>query len=176
LQGSLCSLRPWAMRDADALVRHANDAEVAKQLRDRFPHPYRREDARAFLSVVSAAAPPTNFAIVTLDSGDACGGLGFVRGSDIERFSAEVGYWLGQACWGRGIGTEALRIITDYAFDHLGLLRVFAVPFADNRRSIRVLEKAGFEPEGILRASCVKFGQPRDQAMYARVNPHWRAL
>ena len=161
------------MSDATSLVHHADNAEVARQLRDRFPHPYRREDARAFLSVVSGADPPTNFAIVMHDSGDACGGVGFVRGSDIERFSAEVGYWLGQAWWGRGIATEALRIITDYAFERLGLLRVFAVPFADNLRSIRVLEKAGYQHEGILHASCVKYGQPRDQAMYARLNPQW---
>jgi RimJ/RimL family protein N-acetyltransferase len=172
LQGSLCSLRRWSMADADALVRHANDVEVAKQLRDRFPHPYRREDARVFLAMASVADPLTNFAIVA--AGEACGGLGFVRGSDVERFSAEVGYWVGRACWGRGIATEALRLFTEYAFERFGLLRVFALPFADNARSIRVLEKAGYQREGILHASCVKYGQPRDQAMYARVNPDWR--
>jgi ribosomal-protein-alanine N-acetyltransferase len=159
------------MSDADALVRHANDAEVARHLRDRFPHPYRLEDARAFLRMTAAADPSTNFAIVV--DGEACGGLGFVRGTDVERFSAEVGYWLGQAWWGRGITTEALRLFTDYAFDSLGLLRLFALPFADNAASIRVLEKAGFQREGTLRASAVKFGQPRDQAMYARVSDRW---
>jgi RimJ/RimL family protein N-acetyltransferase len=172
-QGSLCSLRRWSMRDADALVRHANDADVARQLRDRFPHPYRREDARAFLSRASAADPLTNLAIVV--EGEACGGLGFVQGSDVERFSAEVGYWIGQARWGRGIATEALGLFTDYAFTRLGLLRLFALPFENNAASIRVLEKAGYQREGTLRSSCVKYGQARDQAMYARINPRWRA-
>jgi len=173
LQGSLCSLRRWSPRDADALVRHANDADVARQLRDRFPHPYRREDARAFLSRASAAEPLTNFAIVV--EGEACGGLGFVQGSDVERFSAEVGYWVGQARWGRGIATEALGLFTDHAFGRLGLLRLFALPLAGNAASIRVLEKAGYQREGTLRSSCVKYGQPRDQAIYARINPHWHA-
>jgi len=161
------------MSDAKSLVRHADNAEVARQLRDRFPHPYRPEDAREFLKMTTAADPPSNFAIVV--AGEACGGLGFVPGSDVERFSAEVGYWIGQECWGRGIATEALRLFTGYAFDRLGLLRVFALPFADNAASIRVLEKAGFQREGTLRSSCVKFGQPRDQAMYALVNERWSA-
>ena len=159
------------MSDADALARHADNLEVAKQLRDRFPHPYRREDARAFVKVVAAVDPPRNFAIVV--GGEACGGLGYEPGSDVERFSAEVGYWLGQACWGRGIGTEALRLFTSYAFDELGLLRIFALPFADNPASIRILEKAGYVREGTLRSSSVKYGQPRDQAIYAIVNDNW---
>jgi [ribosomal protein S5]-alanine N-acetyltransferase len=170
------------MSDAASLVRHANNAAVARQLRDRFPHPYRPEDARAFLRMATAVDPPNNFAIVggpeargLVDGDAACGGLGFVAKSDVERFSAEVGYWLGQECWGRGMATEALRLFTAYAFDRLGLLRLFALPFADNAASIRVLEKAGFQREGTLRSSAVKFGQPRDQAMFALVNQRWGA-
>ena len=173
LNGQLCSLRRWTMSDAESLVRHANNPEVAKQLRDRFPHPYRRDDARAFIRAVAAGAPAQNFAIVV--DGAARGGLGYQRGSDVERYSAEVGYWLGQEYWGRGIGTEALRLFTTYAFDQLGLLRIFALPFADNAASIRILEKAGYSREGILRSSSVKYGQPRDQAAYAIVNDRWSA-
>ena len=172
LNGQLCTLRRWTMSDADALARHADNLEIAKQLRDRFPHPYRREDARAFVKVVAPVDPPRNFAIDV--GGEACGGLGYEPGSDVERFSAEVGYWLGQDCWGRGIGTEALRLFTSYAFEELGLLRIFALPFADNAASVRILEKAGYVREGTLRSSSVKYGQPRDQAMYAIVNDHWR--
>ena len=172
LTGSLCSLRPWTTGDAGALVRHANNAEVARQLRDRFPHPYRLVDARAFLKIASSD-PPRNFAIVV--DGEACGGVGFVPGVDIERFSAEVGYWIGQDYWGRGITTEALRLLSAYTFEKLGLLRLFALPFADNTGSIRVLEKAGFAREGTLRSSAVKAGRPRDQALYALVNERWMA-
>ncbi|HEY7500359.1 MAG TPA: GNAT family N-acetyltransferase [Vicinamibacterales bacterium] len=172
LQGLRCSLRRWRTSDADALVRHANNINVAKHLRDRFPHPYTKEDAQTFLKTASTATPVSNFAIEVHNG--AVGGLGFVVGTDVERFSAEVGYWLGEECWGRGIVTEALQLFTRYAFDDLRLLRVYALPLADNDASIRVLEKAGYFREGVLASSCVKYGEPRDQLLYARINASWR--
>jgi RimJ/RimL family protein N-acetyltransferase len=171
LRGARCTLRPWHHADADSLVRHANNINVARHLRDRFPHPYTRDNAKEFLKAVSGAEPQTNFAIDV--SGEAGGGLGFVPGSDVERYSAEVGYWLGEALWNRGIASEALDLFTRYAFDELHLLRLFALPLADNPASIRVLEKTGYAREGTLRASCVKYGQPRDQVMFARINDRW---
>jgi [ribosomal protein S5]-alanine N-acetyltransferase len=171
LQGTRCTVRPWRASDAEALVRHANNINIAKQLRDRFPHPYTSRDAHDFLKMITATTPQTSLAIDV--EGEAAGGLGYVPGNDVERYSAEVGYWLGEACWGRGVVTEALTLFTAHAFKELGLLRLFALPFADNLASIRVLEKAGFEREGILRSSSVKYGKPRDQAIYAKVNPGW---
>jgi [ribosomal protein S5]-alanine N-acetyltransferase len=173
LNGQLCTLRGWRMADAPSVVRHANNINVARQLRDRFPHPYTPGDAQAFLKVASAAAPPTNFAIEV--DGGAVGGFGYVPGSDVERYSAEVGYWLGEDYWGRGIVTEALHLFTGYAFADLRLLRLFALPLADNVASMRVLEKAGYVREGTLRSSCVKYDKVRDQAVYARVNDAWTA-
>ena len=172
LRGERCTLRRWRPDDAQSLVRHANNLNVAKHLRDRFPHPYSLRDAHQFLKSVPASGPVTNFAIDV--GGEACGGLGYVPGNDVERYSAEVGYWLGEERWGRGICTEALALFTEHAFAELGVLRLFALPLADNAASIRVLEKAGFECEGILRSSCVKYGVARDQALYARVNRRWR--
>jgi ribosomal-protein-alanine N-acetyltransferase len=171
LRGVRCTLRPWRPADAESLVRHGNNLNVAKHLRDRFPHPYTRDDAREFLNAICGAEPQTNFAIDV--SGEAAGGLGFVPGRDVERYSAEVGYWLGEAFWRRGIGTEALELFAQYAFDDLRLLRLFALPLADNLASIRVLEKAGFTREGMLRASCVKYGEPRDQLLFAKINERW---
>jgi len=118
------------------------------------------------------AHPVTTFAIDV--GGEAAGGIGFSPGTDVERFSAEIGYWLGEAYWGRGITAEALRLVSEYAFHECGLLRLYALPFADNHQSMRVLEKAGYEREAILRASSVKFGKPRDQALYALINSSWR--
>jgi ribosomal-protein-alanine N-acetyltransferase len=171
LQGQRCTLRRWRVDDAASLVEHANNINVAKHLRDRFPHPYTARDAALFLKSISSADPLTNLAIEV--DGHAVGGLGYVPGNDIERYSAEVGYWLGEACWGHGVVTEALRMFTEHAFAKLRLLRLFALPFADNHASIRVLEKAGYSCEGIMRSSCVKYGTVRDQALYARVNPDW---
>jgi ribosomal-protein-alanine N-acetyltransferase len=172
LQGSRCTIRSWRSGDADALVRHANNTKVAQQLRDRFPHPYTSRHAAQFLQMATAEPTETNLAIEV--AGEAVGGVGFVPGSDVERFSAEIGYWLSETLWGRGIATEAVVLVTDFTFDQLNMLRVFALPFAENAASRRVLEKAGYECEGILRASSVKFGEPRDQAVYARINQQWR--
>lgn len=174
VKGERCTLRPWRSDDADALLSHANNISVAKQLRDRFPHPYTRTNAIAFLKHCVSVDPPTNFAIQV--GAEAVGGIGFVPGNDIERYSAEIGYWLGEQHWGRGIATEALVLATTHAFDRFNLLRLFALPFADNLGSLRVLEKAGYVREGILKASCVKYGHPRDQALYARINSAWQAM
>lgn len=172
LRGLRCNVRPWRLADADALIRHANNPNVAKQLRDRFPNPYGRANATVFLKAATQEEDPTNLAIEV--HGEAAGGIGFVPGTDVERFSAEIGYWLGEVHWGRGIVTEALVLVTEDVFRRRNLLRLFALPFADNVASTRVLEKAGYVKEGILRSSVVKFGKPRDQALYARINPEWR--
>ena len=172
LTGARCVVRAWRLSDAKGIARHANNENVARQLRDRFPHPYTIGDARTFIESVVAAHPITTFAIDV--GGEPVGGIGFSPGTDVERFSAEIGYWIGEAFWGRGITTEALSLVSEYAFRDLGMLRLFALPFADNQQSMRVLEKAGYEKEAILRASSVKFGKPRDQALYALINPNWR--
>jgi RimJ/RimL family protein N-acetyltransferase len=172
LVGERCRVRSWRGSDVESLVRHANNPSVAMQLRDRFPHPYRRADGVAFLRHATGADLRTNFAIEV--DGEAAGAIGFVRGADVERFSAEIGYWLGQAHWGRGVVTEALTLMTTHGFSALNILRFFALPFADNAASARVLEKAGYVREALLKNSCVKFGRPRDQFLYARVNENWR--
>jgi RimJ/RimL family protein N-acetyltransferase len=172
LKGERVSIRPWRSDDAPSLARHANNRNVARQLRDRFPHPYTIADARQFIQMASGARPTTMFAMVV--DGAAVGGIGFFPGADVERFSAEIGYWLAEPYWGRGITAEAITLISRYAFEMCNMLRLFALPFADNQQSIRVLEKAGYTREAILRASSVKYGQVRDQALYALVNDSWK--
>ena len=172
LHGHLCTVRPWRQTDAASLVKYANNANVARQLRDRFPHPYTLSHARQFIRAVAEARPITMFATIVED--EAAGGIGFTPGSDVERYSAEIGYWLAEPFWGRGITTEAVQLVSDYAFRTCNMLRLFALPFADNERSNRVLEKAGYVREATLRASSVKNGEPRDQALYALVNERWR--
>ena len=171
LDGTRCVVRQWRKTDAASLVHHANNANIARNLRDRFPHPYTRRDAAAFLKHAVSAPDPTNLAIDV--DGAAVGAVGYVPGHDIERFSAEIGYWLGEAFWGRGIATEALQLVTAHAFTQMRFLRLFALPFADNVASVRVLEKAGYVCEGRLHSSSVKHNVPKDQFIYARVNPAW---
>jgi RimJ/RimL family protein N-acetyltransferase len=171
LTGTRVTLRPWKPADAAALARHANNLNVARHLRDRFPHPYTIADARQFIQSTAGMQPAMQFAMIA--GGEAVGGIGFFPGADVERFSAEIGYWLAEPLWGRGITVDAIGLMSHYAFEVCNMLRLFALPFADNAQSIRVLEKAGYVREATLRASSVKQGTIRDQALYALVNTAW---
>jgi ribosomal-protein-alanine N-acetyltransferase len=161
----LCTLRPWRDGDQYDLVRHANNRQVWLGLRDRFPHPYTLADAEAFLTRVQAQDPITIFEITVADR--PVGGIGLVLGDDVERISAEIGYWLGEEFWGRGIATAAVRGLTRHALATGDLNRVFAVPYSDNAASIRVLRKCSYRHEGTLRGSAIKDGRIRDQELYA---------
>lgn len=160
-----CVLRPWQGGDAESLVRHANDPDVAAHMRDRFPHPYTPADAGQWLAFAAAQSPPTNFAIDV--GGEAVGGSGLVLGTDIERCSAEVGYWLGRQFWGRGLAAAAVRGLARHGFREFRLTRIFATVFSGHAASARVLEKAGFRREGVLRRAAVKAGVVYDLVMYA---------
>lgn len=169
LQLPLCTIRPWAETDAESLHRHANNREVSIHLRDRFPFPYGLEQARTFLGWTARQPSPTVWAIEV--DGEAAGGIGIELHSDVERVSAEIGYWLGQAYWGRGIATAALVAVTAEAFNRFDITRLYALPFADHLASVRVLEKAGYVREGHLRRSAIKNGQIRDQLLFAAYRP-----
>lgn len=160
-----CLLRPLELADAESLARHANDSEVWRNLRDRFPHPYTEADAIEWIRLVRSRAVQTSFGIDV--DGQAVGSISLMLGEDIARRTAEVGYWIGREHWGRGIMVEALRSTTQYAFAELGLVRVFAVPFVTTTRSCRVLEKAGYVREGLMRRSAVKEDVIMDQVLYA---------
>jgi RimJ/RimL family protein N-acetyltransferase len=134
-------------------------------MRDRFPHPYTRTEAENGVRLAAGGTPETSFA--TAVGGQAVGGIGLTLHDDVERCSAEIGYWLGRAFWGRGLATAAVRGVTVHAFRTHALTRVYALPFADNAASCRVLEKCGSRCEGWQRRSAVKDGRVRDQAVYA---------
>lgn len=169
LQLNTCTIRPWREDDAGPLERHANNRNVSIQLRDRFPHPYGAEQAKAFLGWITKHPAPTVWAIEV--EGEAAGGIGIELHKDIERVSAEIGYWLGERHWSKGIATEALIAVTAAAFQNYDLTRIFAVPFADHVASVRVLEKAGYVREGLMRQSAIKDGIIRDQLLFATYKP-----
>jgi RimJ/RimL family protein N-acetyltransferase len=164
-----CAVRSWLDEDAGSLAEHANNKAVWRNLRDAFPHPYRFEDAVAFIAASRKDKPETRFAIAV--DGLAVGGVGFTLHSDVERVSAEIGYWLGEKFWGRGIVTEALKATTEYAIRTQHLTRVYAVPYESNPASHRVLEKAGYLLEGRMRRNAIKDGRVLDQMLYAYVVP-----
>jgi len=167
LELSKSRLRPWKPGDEESLVRHANSRVIWRNLRDAFPHPYTLANAQHWIRSANPATPVTNFAIVV--DGTAVGGIGLVLKDDVFRRSAEIGYWLGEEYWGRGIVTEAVRAVTDYAFATFDLCRVYAGVFEWNPASMRVLEKAGYEYECRMRKSVVKDGEIIDELIYAIV-------
>jgi ribosomal-protein-alanine N-acetyltransferase len=167
LKLSRCVLRPWRAGDEASLVRYANNRNVSRNLRDRFPYPYTAADADEWIKLAVAQTRPTSFAIVV--EGEAVGGIGIELGTDIFRRSAEIGYWLGEPFWGRGIATEALRAVTEYAFERFDICRLHAGVFDWNPASARVLEKAGYTLEGRARLGVVKDGRLGDRLLYALV-------
>jgi RimJ/RimL family protein N-acetyltransferase len=162
------TLRRWHARDLSGLVRIANNRNVWINLKDRFPHPYTEADGRAWIAFCEArTGDPTTFAI-DLD-GDAIGGIGLEPHIDVHRLTGTVGYWLAEACWGRGFATAAVKALTAYAFATFDLHRLQADVFDWNRASARVLEKAGYTLEARLRHSVIKDGRIGDTLLYARL-------
>ena len=162
-------VRSWRSSDVDSLARHADNRNIWINLRDAFPHPYTKRDASEFIRAAMRRTPETFFAIAV--DGAAAGGIGFVLHPDVERVSAEIGYWLAESFWGRGIVSEALTAVTHYAIATHHLTRIYAVPFAWNAASCKVLEKAGYVLEARLRNSAIKDGRLTDQMQYAFIAP-----
>jgi len=162
-----CEIRGWDRRDIPALVRHANNYNVWRNLRDRFPFPYTAVHGEAWVRAAAQERPQTSLAIAV--GGQAVGGIGLLPQDDVARYSAEVGYWLGEEFWGRGLATEALQGFVPWCFDHFDLCRLYACVFEWNPASCRVLEKAGFTLEGRLRKSVAKDGHLIDQFLYSLV-------
>ena len=160
-------LRAWRPGDEPSLARYANNRKVWMNLRDSFPHPYTPGHAAAWVESVKDLAPVTDFAIT--DSADAIGGIGLTVLDDVHRRSAEVGFWLGEPFWGKGIASTALKALTEYAFESFDLIRLQANVFEWNLASARVLEKCGFICEGRMRNSATKGGQTIDQLLYSKV-------
>jgi [ribosomal protein S5]-alanine N-acetyltransferase len=160
-----CVLRRWKPSDLENLVENANNYHIAINMRDIFPFPYKIEDGKIWIKIASAEDPHCNFAITV--NNEAIGGIGLTLGEDIERISAEVGYWLGEKYWGHGITSSALKGILNYGFNDLGLGRIFAKPLEHNLASRKVLEKNGFKMEGILNRSVIKSGKIYNQTLYA---------
>ena len=160
----VCILRPWRPRDLDSLVHHANSRNVWLTVRDRFPHPYTRENGRGWLEAVVPEHPPTVLAIDL--GGEAIGGIGVVAGKDVNSHTGEIGYWLGETHWNRGIATAAIRAFVPWVAATFGFRRLFAEIFESNPASAHVLEKCGFVREGVLRLHARKDGKYMDQIVY----------
>ena len=159
------TLRNWSLDDCENLVRFANNKKIWDNLADAFPSPYTNQHANDFVEKYQSDDPRRVMAIVV--DGLACGSIGLFPDSDIYRKNAAIAYWLAEDFWGKGICTEAVRIMTRYGFDHFDVRRIYARPFGTNIASHRVLEKAGYRREAILKESVYKNGKFLDEYLYS---------
>lgn len=159
------TLRPWRVDDINSLIKFADNHKIAKFMTDKFPHPYTREAGLAFISFATKDDPVHIFAIDV--RGEAVGGIGLHPKEDIERKNAELGYWLGEPYWGKGIITNAVKQMIDFGFNTYDIDRIFARPFGTNIASQRVLEKAGFTFETKFDKSLIKNGEMLDELFYS---------
>ena len=160
-------IRDWRPDDVPSIVKYANNKKIWFNLRDAFPHPYLLSDAEHFLSKVARQNPQTIFAVA--DDKEAIGSIGLMLGEDVHRFTAEMGYWLAEPFWNKGIMSKVVIRFTAFAFEKFELNRIFAEPYIENTASGRVLEKAGFVLEGKLQAGAFKDGKVLDQFLYAKI-------
>jgi [ribosomal protein S5]-alanine N-acetyltransferase len=158
-------LRPFSIEDLDSLVKFANNFNIAKNLTDAFPHPYSIENGNAFIEMATQNSPFNIFAIEV--NGEAAGAIGVHPQKDIYRRNMEMGYWLAEPYWGKGIITKAISEMVDYAFKNFDVYRIYARPFGYNIASQKALEKAGFVLEARLEKTFFKNGEYVDELIYA---------
>ena len=160
-------IRAWNIEDAQNLSKALDNKNIQDNLRDGFPFPYTVADAEKFISAVLSADKDSayNWAI-TLDD-VAVGSIGVFRKVNVHHLTAEMGYYVAEEYWGKGIMTEAVKQACRYIFANTDIVRIFAEPYDFNPASCRVLEKAGFTFEGTLRKNAIKNGQIVDMKMYA---------
>lgn len=162
-------IRPWKLSDAKDLAAALSNKHVQDNLRDGLPYPYMEQDGVDFITAMLSANEDDTFAFAVTADGKAIGSIGAFRQGNIHRQTAELGYYIAQPYWGKGIMTEAVKQICAYIFERSDIIRIYAEPFAYNTASCRVLEKAGFQYEGTLRSNAVKNGKVIDMRIYSRL-------
>ena len=162
-----CTIRPWKIEDAERLSQMLNNKNILNNLRDGLPCPYTKKDAEDFINSMLSADKTKTFAFAIAADDKVIGSIGVFRCDNIHFRTAEMGYYIGEPYWGKGMGTSAVKQVCEYVFGQTDIIRIFAEPFAYNTVSCRVLEKAGFHFEGLLRKNAVKNGKVLDMKMYS---------
>lgn len=163
----ICRIRKWELADATDLAMAVSNKNIQNNLRDGLPYPYTEQDGADFISAMLSTDENETFAFAITVEDKVVGSIGVFRQRNIHRLTAELGYYLAEEYWGRGIMTEAVRQICQYVFEKSDIIRIYAEPFVYNAASCRVLEKAGFQNEGTLRNNAVKNGKVIDMKMYS---------
>ena len=161
------NLRPFKKSDSLRLAELANNENISRNLRDGFPHPYTLKHAEEFIQRLMVQDPVTFFAIEY--KGEYVGNISLVKGNDVYRKSAEIGYFIGEPYWNKGIATIAVNLITDYGFKNLDIVRIHTGVYEHNKASQRVLEKCGFVYEGVFKKAVFKQEKFWNEARYAKI-------
>ena len=164
-----CKIRRWELSDARDLATALSNKKIQDNLRDGLPYPYTEQDGKEFISATLAANENDTFVFAITVNGKVIGSIGAFRQTNIHNKTAELGYYIAEEYWGKGIMTEAVKQLCDYVFSHTDIIRIYAEPFAYNIGSCRVLEKAGFQYEGTLRSNALKNGIVLDMKMYSKL-------
>lgn len=162
-----CQIRKWRLSDAPALAKALSNKKIQDNLRDGLPFPYTEKDGLDYISAMLAADKNNTFAFAVTVDDNAIGSIGAFRQGNIHRLTAELGYYIAEEYWGNGIMTEAVKQACEYVFNNSDIIRIYAEPFAHNTASCRVLEKAGFQYEGLLKQNAIKNNKVLDMKMYA---------
>ena len=165
----ICEIRSWKTTDANDLALALNNKKLLDNLRDGLPFPYTVEDAAAFIRAMLNADPDKTYAFAIVSGNKVIGSIGAFRQENIHSQTAEMGYYIAEPYWGKGIGTSAVKQACDFIFSNTDIIRIYAEPFAKNMASCRILEKAGFSFEGTLRKNAIKNGSVLDMQMYSLV-------
>lgn len=163
----ICKIRKWKLSDAADLARAISNKKIQDNLRDGLPYPYTEQDGMCYISAMLSANENETFAFAITVDDKVVGSIGVFRQENIHRQTAELGYYVAEEYWGKGIMTEAVKQICEHVFATSDIIRIYAEPFAYNDASCRVLEKAGFQYEGTLRSNAVKNGEVIDMKMYS---------
>ncbi|MDR2903560.1 MAG: GNAT family N-acetyltransferase [Clostridiales bacterium] len=160
-------LRKWTANDVENIMKYANNKKIADNLRNGFPYPYTKADAEGYVTLCLAADEKKDLFFAIDVGGAFAGSIGLFKKDDVYEKSAEMGYWLAEPFWGRGVMTAAVKELCDIGFQRFDIVRIYAEPFAHNAGSRKVLEKAGFSLEGVLKQSVVKNGVIYASCIYA---------
>ena len=140
--------------------------KIADNIRDGLPIPYTIKDGQDWLNlIISENNPPRFFAIIT--DKEVVGNIGIVSKKDIYRKNLEIGFFISEKFWGKGIATRAIKAAVSYAFREFDIVRVYAEVFSDNIGSRRALEKAGLKLEATIKKNIIKNGIIKDGCIYS---------
>lgn len=169
---SNCIIRTWKIEDKYNLAALLNNKNILNNLRDGLPYPYTVKDAEEFITAMLSSDRTKTFAFAVTADDMVVGSIGIFRCDNIHARTAEMGYYIGEQYWGKGYATSAVKQACNYIFTHTDIIRIFAEPFAYNTASSRVLEKAGFQLEGVLHSNAVKNGNILDMKLYALIKEY----